>query len=181
MGTIRWRPFGLGWQPFERMESLQRQIDQIFEGIREEFRSSSAESETAWDPAIELMDTPENLILRVQLPGVERNHLNIQATQDAVLIEGEYPYPAQSESCQWLRSEFAYGKFRRLIPMPIAIENDHIQADFRDGILTLTLPKIEQERRRVVRVSLDESANSASMTTLEVTSETVPNGNSHSS
>ncbi|MCL6436137.1 MAG: Hsp20/alpha crystallin family protein [Leptolyngbyaceae cyanobacterium HOT.MB2.61] len=181
MEIIRWRSFDLGWQPFEHMESLQRQIDQIFEGFREEFRSSSAESETAWDPAIELIDTPENLILRVQLPGVERNHLNIQATRDAVLIEGEHPYPAQSESHRWLRSEFAYGKFRRLIPVPIAIENDRIRAEFQDGILALTLPKTEQERRRVVRVSLSEPANSASTTTLEVTGETVPNGNNHSS
>ncbi|MFQ3616770.1 MAG: Hsp20/alpha crystallin family protein [Cyanobacteriota bacterium] len=159
------------------MESLRRQLDQLFD----EFTGTSAEREANWYPAIELTDTPDSLMLRVQLPGIDRNHLNIQATRDAVLIEGEYPRPQQPESHQWLRSEFAYGKFRRLIALPTTIETEQIHAEFLNGILTLTLPKIEQERRRVVKVNLGEIAESAATATLDVASETVPNGDSHSS
>jgi HSP20 family protein len=177
MRIMRWQPFDLSWQPFERMESLRRQIDQIFDEVRDR----STERETAWYPAIELIDTPDNLVLRAQLPGIDRNYLNIQVTRDAVLIEGDHPYPQQSETNQWFRSEFAYGKFSRLISLPVAIENDRVQAEFQDGILTLTLPKTEQERRRVVKVNLGEFADSASTATLEAASETVSNGNSHSS
>lgn len=177
MRIMRWQPFDLSWQPLERMESLRRQLDQVFD----EFTSTSAEREANWYPAIELTDTPDNLVLRVQIPGIERNQLNIQATRDAILIEGEYPRPQQPESHQWLCSEFAYGKFRRLIALPAAIETEQIQAEFQHGILTLTLPKTEQERRRVVKVNLGELAGSASTATLEAASETVPNGGSHSS
>lgn len=177
MRIMRWQPSELSWQPFDRMESLRRQLDQLFD----EFKGTSAEREATWYPAIELMDTPDNLVLRVQLPGIDRNHLNIQATRDAVLIEGEHPSPQQSESQQWLRSEFAYGKFRRLVSLPVAIETEQIQAEFQHGILTLTLPKTEQERRRVVKVNLGELADSASTATLEAASKTVPNGSNHSS
>lgn len=177
MRIVRWQPFDLSWQPFERMESLRQQLDQMFD----EFTGTSAEREANWYPAIELMDTPDNLMLRVQLPGMERNQINIQATRDAILIEGEQPYPKQSESHRWLRSEFAYGKFRRLIALPAAIEAEQIHADFQDGILTLTLPKTEQERRRVVKVNLGELADSISTATLEAASEAVPNGGNHRS
>jgi HSP20 family protein len=177
MRIVRWQPLDLTWQAFERMEALRRQLDQMFD----EFKGASSEREAAWYPAIELMDAGDNLVLRAQLPGIDRNHLNIQVTQDAILIEGDYPQPQQSESQQWLHSEFAYGRFRRLISLPASIENDRVHADFHNGILTLTLPKTEQERRRVVKVNLGEFANSASTTTLEAASETIPNGGNHGS
>ncbi|WP_258003678.1 hypothetical protein [Fischerella muscicola] len=72
MRIMRWQPFDLNWQPFERMESLRRQLDQIFD----EVTGTSTEREATWYPAIELMDTSDSLVLRVQLPGIDRNHLN---------------------------------------------------------------------------------------------------------
>ncbi|MBE9166707.1 Hsp20/alpha crystallin family protein [Pleurocapsales cyanobacterium LEGE 06147] len=165
------------WQPFERMERLQRQIDRIFDDITD----TSIERETFWRPAIELIDTPDNLLLNVQLPGVDRNNIDIQVMRDAVLISGEYPYPQQSETNNWLHSEFAYGKFRRSIALPIPVENERVSAQFQNGILTLTLPKTEQARRRVVKLNLGELADSASTATLDAASERVPNGNAHAS
>jgi HSP20 family protein len=174
MRLMRWQPFETNWQPFEHMETLRRQLDQVFD----EFTATSTERETTWYPAFELIDTTDNLRLRVQLPGIERDHINIQATRDAVLIEGEHPHPRESESDRLLRSEFAYGKFRRLIALPVAIEPDQIHAEFQAGILSLTLPKPEQARRRVVKVNLGEFADSASTATLEAASETVSSSRS---
>lgn len=160
------------WQPFERMETLRRQMERIFDDIAD----TSIERETQWHPAIELIDTPDNLLLQVQLPGVERNNIDIQVTRDAVLIAGEYPYPQQSETNNWLHSEFVYGKFRRLISLPTSIENERVSAEFQNGILRLTLPKTEQARRRIVKLNLGELADSASTATLEAASERMSNG-----
>jgi HSP20 family protein len=165
------------WQPFERMETLRRQMERIFDDITD----TSIERENIWHPAIELIDTPDNLLLQVQLPGVERNNIDIQVTRDAVLITGEYPYPQQSETNNWLHSEFAYGKFRRLISLPISVENEQVHAEFQNGILSLTLPKTEQARRRIVKLNLGELADSASTATLEAASERVANGNANNS
>lgn len=175
MRMMHWQPLSLSWQPSERIDSLRRQLDQVFD----DFTGTSSSQEATWQPPIELMDTPENLVLRVQLPGIDRNQINIQATRNAVLIEGEYPYPQQSDSHPWFRSEFVYGKFRRLIALPSEIDNDCIQADFREGVLTLTLPKPEQARRRVVNVNLGTFADSSTNTTLEAASDTVPNSSAH--
>lgn len=177
MMIMRWQPFEQSWRPFERMESLRRQIDQIFDGITE----TSTQGEATWYPPIELIDTPDNLLLHVQLPGIDRNAIDIQVARDAVLISGEHPYPQRSESRNWLRSEFAYGKFRRLINLPVAIENNQVHADFQNGVLSLTLPKVEQARRQVVKVNLGELSNAPSAATLDAASEAVPNGNHQTS
>jgi len=160
-------------QPFERMEALSRQIDRIFDDIVD----TSTKNEANWYPAIELIDTPDNLLLHVQLPGVDRNNIDIQVARDAVLISGEHPYPQQTENQNWLYSDFAYGKFRRLIALPVAVENDQVYAEFQNGVLKLTLPKVEQARRQVVKVNLGELAGSASTATLNTASETIPNAN----
>lgn len=167
------------WQPFERMDALRRQLDQMFDEMTE----TPTRKEADWYPAVELIDTPDHLLLHIQLPGVDRNKIEIQAARDSVLISGEHSYPQQSKSekANWLHSEFAYGKFRRLISLPVAIENNQVHANFQNGVLTLTLPKIAQARRHVVKVNLGESDDSASTATLEANYQTLQNGNSQNS
>lgn len=160
------------WQPFDEIENLRRQIDQVFDELK---APSNKQSET-WTPAIELQDSPENLILRAQLPGIDRKDLDIQVTREAVLIAGERRYGPSHQDQGYFRSEFRYGKFHRVVPLPIPVQHDQASADFKDGILTLTLPKDEKERNRVVKLNLGEVASASSTATLEAASESVSNG-----
>nr|MBW4577561.1 Hsp20/alpha crystallin family protein [Aphanothece sp. CMT-3BRIN-NPC111] len=86
-------------------------------------------------------------------------------------------YENKAEDRGYFRSEFRYGKFQRMIPLPVHVQNDRVQAEFKNGILTLTLPKVENAQRRVVRINLGESqgaiAGSESSSTLETKSEQV--------
>lgn len=170
----------LSWRPFERMETLRHQLDQIFDE-RMDITDAMSEQNAAWYPAIELIDTPDNLLLHAQLPGIDRNSIDVQVTRDKVMIAGERPYPQNLDKQNYIHAEFAYGKFRRIIALPVAVENDQTQAEFQDGLLTLTLPKVEQARRRVVKVHLGELGDSAATATLEAASETIANGNNHQS
>lgn len=163
---VRWRAFD---DTFQRMEALSHQMNEIFS----EITSAAPTAETLWNPPIELVDTPDNLLLRVQLPGVDRDKLDIQVTADAVLVAGEQPYPRQDNYDAYLRSEFAYGQFRRVVRLPVEIENDQVQANFQDGVLTLMLPKVSQARRRIVKVNTEELSGEAATATLNVASETL--------
>ncbi len=139
------------WQPFHEMESLRRQMDQLFD----EFAGMSREtSSTTWAPAIELKDENDHLVLRAEIPGVEGKDLDIQVAREAVSISGEHRYEKKTEEKGFYRSEFRYGNFQRTIPLPVPVENDKVQADFKNGILTLTLPKAEEVRRKVFKVNL---------------------------
>lgn len=151
----------LRWQPISEMETLRRQMDRIFG----EMISVNNEAQATWQPAIELQDTAESLILRIMLPGIEAKDLDIRVTGEAVAISGEH------RPQEYLRSEFRYGKFQRVIALPVAVQNDRVNAELKDGILTLTLPKVVDARRQVVKVNLTETT--ASDTTSQAPAATV--------
>lgn len=139
------------WQPVSEMETLRRQMDRIFG----EMRNVNTETQATWQPAIELQDTEESIILRSLLPGIEAKDLDIRVTTEAVAISGEH-----RQTQNYLRSEFRYGKFQRVVALPVAVQNDRVSAEFNNGILTLTLPKVVDPRRKVVKVNLTDVAAS---------------------
>ncbi len=106
----------------------------------------------AWRPAIELTEEVHSLVLRAQLPGLEAKDLDVEVTHESVSIAGELH--EQKAATDQVSSEFWYGKFRRVVSLPAAIQSDRVQADYKDGILTLTLPKVAELSRKVVKVSL---------------------------
>ncbi|MEI2577616.1 Hsp20/alpha crystallin family protein [Scytonema sp. PRP1] len=154
------------WQPFRELENLRRQMDQVFDELTAQ--TSDAPS-AAWAPAVELIDAGDNLILKAQLPGVAAKDVDVQVTRDAISLSGERQ--RQHNDSNHLHSEFRYGQFQRIINLPVAVQNDNVQADYRDGILTLTLPKVEEVRNRVVKINLGELSPSTSGQTLEASAK----------
>ncbi len=139
------------WQPFSEMESLRHQMDRMFDEIAGMNRQTSPN----WTPAIEIQDCEECLVLRAEIPGVEAKDLDIQVAREAVAISGEHRYENKAQEQGFFKTELRYGSFQRTIPLPVAVENNQVQAEFKDGILKLTLPKA-QEARHIVKVSLGE-------------------------
>lgn len=140
------------WQPFPEIETLRRQMDQMFD----ELTGSNHDSQIAWKPAIEVQDADEHVIVRAEIPGIEGKDLDIRVTREAVAITGEHRYEKKAQEKSFFRSEFRYGKFQRVIPLPVPVHNDQVKADFTNGILTLTLPKVESAKNRVVKLNLAE-------------------------
>lgn len=145
------------WQPFREMEAIRRQLDQVFDEFAATDESNALTS--LWTPPAELLDDGDHYTLKLQLPGIAPADLDVQASREAVAITGEFrPEPRQNQASD--RSEFRYGKFRRVISLPSTIQNEHITADYRDGILYLTMPKTAEALNRVVRVPLGEAKSS---------------------
>lgn len=89
---------------------------------------------------------------------MEAKDLDVQVTQNAVSISGERKSEAKKQDNGVTRSEFHYGKFHRVIPLPARVQNTNVTAEYKDGILNLTLPKTEQEKNKVVKVNLQSAA-----------------------
>ena len=144
------------YNPWQEMNSLQRQLNRLFD---------DALTPDNWDnfgniskvPAAELNETDEALHLKLEVPGMEAKDLDIQVMADRVAIAGERKSETQSEENGTTRSEFRYGKFQRVIPLPTRIQNTNVTAEYKDGILNLTLPKSEEEKNKVVKVNLGEA------------------------
>jgi len=139
------------WQPFSDIETLRRQMDRMFDDIT---GVNGYEESTNWRPAVELIDGEENLTLRAAVPGLEGKDLDISVTRDSVTLKGEHSYKERTEEKGVYRSEFRYGRFERTVRLPIAVQNNKVKAEFNNGILTLTLPKVEEAQNRVVKVDV---------------------------
>ncbi|MGQ9865730.1 MAG: Hsp20/alpha crystallin family protein [Pseudanabaenaceae cyanobacterium] len=122
-------------QPFQELESMRRQFDRFFEEALGEL------PRTEWMPAAELHDNGDTLSLRLSIPGIDPASLDIQVTKDAVRIAGERRSEKQENKDGVVWSEVRYGKFSRVIPLPVEVQNERTTADYRDGFLNLTLPK----------------------------------------
>lgn len=146
------------WQPWQEMETARRQLDQLFEEwapiAREGLTSTLAGGTRV--PAIELATTETDVILKVEIPGISAKDLDVQVGREAVSIRGEYQSETKEETEQIYRSEFRYGSFHRVIPLPLEIKNEEAKAEFKDGVLTLTLPKADLDRAKVVKLKLGE-------------------------
>jgi len=112
--------------------------------------------------------------VRVALPGIDAKDLDVQISRDTVAISGEYRQENKTESAQFFRSEFRYGNFRRIVKLPFAVQNDKAQADFSNGVLTLTLPRIEAERPKVVKLNLGGAADTTPAIAQPAAAETTP-------
>ncbi|MDB9312099.1 Hsp20/alpha crystallin family protein [Spirulina sp. CS-785/01] len=143
----------LRWQPFSELENLRRQMDQVFDDING-MTGIESNNPLGWQPAIELSDRDNNLILRAQIPGLNAEDLDISVSRDTVTLKGEHRQEDESQDQGFYRSEFRYGSFQRTINLPVAVENDQVEAEFNNGVLTLTLPKVEEAKDKVVKINL---------------------------
>jgi len=149
--------------PFREIETLRQQLDKVFD----QRAATRDNSETAWMPALELADAGDNFVLKAQLPGIDAKDIEVQVTPEAISISGERRYENTDEKSGYVRSEFRYGKFHRVLPLPAHIQNDSVQAEYKDGILTLTLPKVTEARNKVVKINLAEIAETPANPALE--------------
>ena len=141
------------WQPSREIESLHSALNHLFYNTMPTSERGD-NSGIAFMPAVEMNDTPDAIHLKLEVPGLEASDLDVQVTQEAVSIKGERKSNSSTEEKGVTRSEFRYGSFQRVIPLPARIQNDKVESSFKDGILTLNLPKAESEKNRVVKVNL---------------------------
>ena len=143
------------YNPWSEMNSLQHQLNRIFDDA---FTPAKAGNFSKLIPA-ELTVNESDLVLKLELPGVNPADINIEATAKSVSISGERKSEVTEEAEGKTRSEFSYGSFQRVIALPVRIQNTEVKADYKDGILCLTLPKAEAEKNKVVKVNLLDKAD----------------------
>lgn len=144
------------FHPWREMATLQQQMNRLFD---EPLVAATGRSRSfVRVPAAEMEETQEAIHLKLEVPGMQAKDLDLSDTHNAVYISGERKEEDKNEENGVTKSEFHYGKFQRVIPLPAQIQNTQVQAQYKDGILNLTLPKTESEKNKVVKVNLEQAA-----------------------
>ena len=143
------------WEPFREVESLQKEMNRLLDRIVPTDVGNGEKVGLSFIPAAEMTETPEAVQLKLEIPGMEAKDLNVEVTADSLTINGERKSEIKTEEEGFTRTEFRYGKFHRVIPLPVQVDNTNVAAEYKDGILNLTLPKAEEEKNKVVKVSIN--------------------------
>lgn len=154
MSIIRRDPFQslTHWEPFHELERLQREMNSLFE--RWVPNAMDTPLATGFAPLAELDETDDTISLKLEIPGMEAQDLDIEVTGDVVVVKGERKTESKTEEEGVFRSEFRYGEFERTIALPSKVEATAATADYKDGILTLSLPKLEEAESKAVKVDV---------------------------
>jgi HSP20 family protein len=145
--TMSMSPFGFfSSDPFSMMRHLHEEMDRTFSRFLG--ASESRGGTAAWNPAVEVREDNGQLKVCADLPGLKPDDVKIEVTDNALIIQGERKHEYEDKSEGKYRSERSYGYFYRQIPLPEGADPDKAKAQFRDGVLEVTLPVAEQRSNR---------------------------------
>lgn len=156
MALIRWqRPEMNVLSPFRQLSVLRDEIDRLFDSPLNEWTSTSQQFLNGWLPAIDLYDEGDHLVLKAELPGINKDELDISLHGDVLTLSGERKDTGEYKDAEVFRSERYVGRFQRSLTLPMMVDANKVQASYKDGILTVTLPKAEEAKPKRIDVKVN--------------------------
>jgi len=133
-----------GLSGFGRLTNLQDELDRLFESPLR-----------AWAPVLDVREDADNFVIRAELPGLKREDITVSLQDGALVISGERKVEEKQEGVEIHRQERFYGKFQRALTLPEPVAADKVKAQYKDGVLTVTLPKTEEAKPKQIDVSVN--------------------------
>src|SRR5216684_6872537 len=140
------------FEPFRGVATLQDQISRLFNDGFE--RTGEDSSLTSWAPAVDIYETEHELVVKVDLPEVDPEDLDIRVENNILTIRGDRKFESKASEDKYLRVERAYGSFSRSFSLANTVNSEAIKADYRDGVLTLSIPKREEAKPKQIKVNV---------------------------
>lgn len=103
-------------------------------------------------PNVDVIDRDDEVLVKAELPGVDKKDLEISTTQNSVTIKGTTRHEEKEEKGDYYRCEISRGSYSRTLALPAEVDEEHAKATFKDGVLELTLPKLKKTKRRTIKV-----------------------------
>jgi len=157
MATIdRWRPYGTAverWEPFRNANEIQGEMNRLLDRFFGRPASLVA-GERMWAPLADMYETKDDLLVTCELPGVREKEVSVSITGDVLTVKGERRFERDVEVEGFHRLERVYGKFERSMPLPIPVQADKVKATYRDGVLEIRLPKVEEVKPKEIKIEV---------------------------
>jgi HSP20 family protein len=154
MNLIRWqRPIST-WQNLEQLSGLRAEIDRLFESPLTELARAS-QLLSGWTPALDVHEEKDDIIVRVELPGMKKEDIELSLHDGSLSISGERKSEKKFEDAEVYRAERFVGRFQRTVTLPAPVAADRVKAQYKDGVLTVTLPKTEEAKPKQIDVQVN--------------------------
>jgi len=140
------------FSPFGRSFGFRNHMDSI---INEFFHPAACIDEgtaRVWNPIVDVYENDESIVVKAEVPGVDKKDISVDIDNGVLTVKGERKHEEEVKEDRFYRKERVYGKFQRSFRLPEGTDYDKINADFKDGILTVTVPKAEEKKPKQISI-----------------------------
>ena len=148
--VIRWNRLG-------NLSNLQEQVNQLFESAVPTRGENSAL--TSWAPAVDIYETENELVLKADVPDVNEKDIDIRVENNTLTVRGQRNFSQEVKEDNYLRIERTYGSFSRSFGLPSSVNTEAIKADYKNGVLTVEMPKRAESKPKQVKINVTNGRN----------------------
>src|SRR5947199_6804805 len=141
------------WEPVRELNTIQSEMNRLFNSFFESSSPANGTSLRRWIPAMDLVETDDDFVLRADLPGLTEDDVNIELEDNVLTLSGERKSEREEKNEGYYRVERASGSFQRSLTLPEGVDPEGIKADFDKGVLEVRIPKPQQRKPRKVTIS----------------------------
>jgi len=155
MAIIPWRPKDMWWDSFRDLEAIQNGMNKMFDSsLLRWLDRDSGLLEGAWSPAIDIYDSKDNVMVKADIPGMNKDEIGVSVHGDTLIIKGEKDQDKEIKEKDFVRTERFYGAFNRAIHLPSEVDADKVTASYKNGVLELMLPKKEESKPKQLKIDI---------------------------
>ena len=137
------------WSPYRNLISLPDEIDHFFNGFGLDLNAS----DSVWSPSVDISETENQYEVKAEIPGLKKEDIKLSVEDNVLTLSGERKYENETEKKNYHRIERAYGKFERSFRLPREVDAGNIKANYKNGVLTVHIPKVEAVKPKEIAVS----------------------------
>jgi HSP20 family protein len=145
------------WEPFRDLAGLQERIDRLFDDSFSRLRgpfSSEALEGGSWSPAVDIVESDNEIVLKADLPGLDPKDVEIHVQNGTLTLKGERKFTSDVKEDDCRRVERVYGSFLRSFSLPQTVDPDKVEADYGNGVLEVRLPKRPEAKPKQIKVAV---------------------------
>lgn len=140
--------------PFKDLLFLQERLGRIFDDALSKYTGHDDDARSGWSPPTDIYETEKNLVLKVELPGVDAKDVSIEIKDNLLILKGQRNMRRDVEGEHYHRMEFSYGFFQRTFTLPVAVEDKKVKATYNNGVLEVLVPKAKSSSSRQIKVNV---------------------------
>ena len=157
------------YDPFRDLRNLQEEVNRLFTGNVGRSFDDEGIARGSWSPSVDIYENKDHIILEAELPGMNREDFDLSVENNVITLRGERHFEKKDETDNYHRVERAYGSFTRSFTLPNTVTAEGATADYRNGVLRVTLPKREETKARRIEIRAE---GAESPKTIEAKAET---------
>jgi HSP20 family protein len=141
------------WRPWRDLDVLRREMDSLWDRFTGERPVEWLKGE--WVPSLDVSETKDKVVVKAEVPGIDPKAIDISLSSDILTLKGEKKKEREEKDENYHLIERSYGSFSRSVRLPAEVQEDKVKASYKDGVLTITLPKTEKAKERAIKIEVE--------------------------